>query len=340
MPLRERSTPPWPGRRHGPGDIFRAVRRKVLTPSTAQTRFDIRGFHEKDAVSRYLLEAVGHAFLEGYGIAVGSRSMRDTIAQLASIPDQFRGFAYEGAGMGLAILDSLRMRGSCRIAQLLQTEPGAEQRYLVYVGIGWAMARLPRFCWPRAKRMDPLLRWLVLDGYGFHQGYFHTRKYVHEQHQNLSLSWPDKACGRYANRVVDQGIGRAIWFVGGTDPDEVAAIIEKFPEMRRSDLYSGAGLAATYAGGVTREELVRFRGHAGAHLPALAQGSAFAAEARVSGGFVAPYTEHATSVFCGTTPENAARVTRETQPADPLDGDLPAYEAWRHATARCFGSTG
>ena len=31
---------------------------------------------------------------------------------------------------------------------------------------------------------DPLLGWLAIDGYGFHQAYFHTARYVGEQYQN------------------------------------------------------------------------------------------------------------------------------------------------------------
>jgi len=56
----------------------------------------------------------------------------------------------------------------------------------------------------------------------------------------------------------DQGIGRAMWFVGGTDVELVATMIDKFPDHRRADLYSGAGLAATYAGGAHEQELRAF----------------------------------------------------------------------------------
>ncbi|WP_409181515.1 DUF1702 family protein [Amycolatopsis sp. VS8301801F10] len=338
MPLRERPGPVRPGR--SPGAAFRAARRKLLTPDVAETRLAVRGFHEKDAAARDLLETVGRTFLEGYGSAVESRSAPETVERLAEIPDRFRGFAYEGAGMGLAILDGLPLGGSSRVARLLGTEPGSAQLYLIYVGIGWAMARLPRICWPRPDRLDPVVRWLVLDGYGFHQAYFHTRKYVHEQYREKTFGWPDKTRGEYALRVVDQGIGRAMWFVGGADPDQVATLIERFPRARQADLYSGAGLAATYAGGVTREELERFRDRAGEHAPALAQGSVFAADARVSGGIVVPHNALATSVLCGMSPEEASLAARKARPSGPDDGPLPAYEHWRQALSRQFVSDG
>ena len=135
---------------------------------------------------------------------------------------------------------------------------------------------------------------------------------------------------------MDQGIGRALWFVGGTDVDQGTALVDRFPEHRRADLYAGTGLAATYAGGVDEAELTRLREHAGAHAPHLAQASAFAAEARVRAGLVQPHTSVATRVLCGTTPERAAQLTHDTRPAHPVNDDVPAYESWRRTVVDHF----
>src|SRR5207245_1132167 len=77
----------------------------------------------------------------------------------------------------------------------------------------------------------------------------------------------------YADRVIDQGIGRAMWFVGGADADLVATLIDRFPESRRGDLYGGAGLAATYAGGAEEAELRLLADRAGSHRFQVAQGA-------------------------------------------------------------------
>jgi hypothetical protein len=218
--------------------------------------------------------------------------------------------------------------------------PGKDHVYMVYVGMGWAMARLPRFRWSTINAPDPLLRWLMLDGYGFHQAYFRTGRYVREQFRDpASPRW----AGPYASRAIDQGIGRALWFVGGTDPGLVATMIENFPESRRSDLYSGAGLAATYAGGTDQQELRTLWLRAGQYRPYLAQGCAFGAEARVRAGLAAPHVELATQVFCGMTPEQAADVCAEKLPDEALfdrpeerEGTQPAYEVWRRHVAHAF----
>ncbi|WP_433259928.1 DUF1702 family protein [Actinosynnema sp. CS-041913] len=314
------------------GAGWRALRRRILTPNVSATRLDVRGFQEKDPAARELLETVGRMFLAGYAHAAEARRPADAETALEQIPVRFRGFAYEGAAMAFTVRDRLPLGGGDHLAGLLAGR-GDAHIYMAYIGIGWAMARLPRFRWPSADRLDPLLRWLVLDGYGFHQAYFKTARYVHAQHVERDFPWPAGDRSGYALRAIDQGIGRGMWFVGGTDARRVAAMIGGFAEHRRADLFAGAGLAATYAGGADEEELRAFRELAGEHGPQVAQGSAFAAEARLRAGLVVPHTELATRVFCGLEPAKAAQITIDTRPDGPVHGELPAFEVWRRRIA-------
>ncbi|WP_306867065.1 DUF1702 family protein [Streptosporangium brasiliense] len=316
------------------------MRRRILTPNVSETKLATRGFHVKSPEAREMLETVGEMFLTGYAYAAEARSPAEAEERLEELPERFRGFAYEGAGMAFTILDAMPVGGGGggKLAEFLAGR-GNDHIYMIYVGVGWAMARLPRFLWPKSDTLDPLLLWLAHDGYGFHQAYFHTEKYVNGQHQDTDFPWP--AAGRaYAGRAIDQGIGRALWFVGGTDGDLVTSMIEKFPESRRPDLYGGAGLAATYAGGAHEGELQRFWQQAGEYRPLLAQGSAFAAEARCRAGLLVPHNHVATQVFCGTTPEQAAQICHETRPHGAVPGELPAYEVWRQRIAGEFVSLG
>jgi hypothetical protein len=319
---------------------WRALRRRLLTPDVAETSIDKRGFHRKSPAAVERLETVGKTFLEGYAAAVEARTPAGAEGPIEQLPDWLRGFAYEGAGMGLAVLDGLPFGRSDHVRRFLDSPLAGSYRYLVYVGIGWAMARIPRFRWPKPASLDPVLVPLVLDGYGFHQAYFHTARYVDGQYQDPKFPWPGGPHGDYANNAIDQGIGRALWFIGGTDTDRVAGLIDAFPAARRGDLYSGVGLAATYAGGVEERELTALRRRAGAYRANLAQGSAFAADARVRAGIVPAHSVLATQVLCGTTPADAARRTNELRPAHPADGDLPAYELWRQRIAAEFVSLG
>jgi len=312
--------------------VWRALRRRILTPNISATKLSVRGFHEKSPAARELLETVGATFLKGYAIIVEASSAAEAEERLEEIPRQFRGFAYEGAGMGAAVLDSMPFGGG-RIEDFLAGRGGSQHVYMAYVGFGWAMARLPRIRWSKITISDPLLRWLALDGYGFHQAYFKTTRYVQEQYQAPAFPWPADQTRAYAPHAIDQGIGRAMWFVCGTDAERVTKMIAGFPEGRRPDLYAGAGLAATYAGGVDEQELRRFLQDAGPYRAHLAQGAAFAATARVEAGLVIPHTELASEVFCGLDPARAAQICAEALPSTPDQGDLPAYEVWRRNIA-------
>ena len=73
--------------------------------------------------------------------------------------------------MGWGIRDGLPFGHSHHVTDFLSSRAESHV-YMVYVGVGWAMARLPRFRWRRVTVADPLMRWLVLDGFGFHQAYY------------------------------------------------------------------------------------------------------------------------------------------------------------------------
>lgn len=297
---------------------------------------DVRGFHVKNAAARELLETVGRTFLTGYGFAAESRSAADAAERLEGIPTRFRGFAYEGAAMGFAVLDGLPFGG--RRVDHFVDGPAADHIYMAYVGVGWAMARLPRFRWRSLYAADPLLRWLILDGYGFHQAYFRTQRYVHEQYQEPRFPWPADGPSGYANRVIDQGIGRAMWFVGGTDPDVVATLLNKFPKQRQGDLWAGAGLAATYAGGADEAELRLFRQRAGEYQGEVAQGCVFGAAARLRAGLVMAHNEAAARVFCGMSVAEAAALSDRALPESGSSEREPSYEIWRRRIINQFVS--
>ena len=320
---------------------FGKLRSRIITPNESATKLDVRGFHVKDAEAKELLETIGRTFLSGFACAAREGSAARMAPELDQIPVRFRGFAYEGGAMCCTILDAMSARGH-RVADLVNG-PGDRHSYMVYVGMGWAMARLPQVRWRAIKAADPLLRWLVLDGYGFHQAYFRTEEYVRRQYQPVRFPWPAGSQAWYARHAIDQGIGRALWFVCGTDTDLVAATVDGFPAHRRADLYSGVGLAATYAGGAQETDLLALSARAGGYRPALAQGSAFAAEARLRADLVVPHVNLATRALCGLTPEQAAKVCAHAMPdasAATGDDDVPAYEAWRQQVAAEFASLG
>jgi hypothetical protein len=315
------------------GILARAANRligQVLALSPDEASFRRRAFNAESEHARARLEAVGRTFIQGYNAALAAGETAVLEHALDAIPAIDRGFAYEGAGMALALLDLLTPWRTDRLLNLLGG-PGDAHAYMVHVGAGWALARLARGERDMPHGLDPLLRWLVFDGFGFHEGYFHHAATIRAQRR------PRRLAG-YALRVFDQGLGRSLWFVEGADVERVAAVVAAFPLERRADLWSGVGLAATYAGAIDERELVLLRSRAGEYNPHLAQGAAFAAKARERSGSPAAHTDRACRVFCGCSAAAAALATDEALVGLRGDAELPDFEVWRRRIRNRYSS--
>jgi hypothetical protein len=243
------------------------------------------------------------------------------VPRLDAYDQELRGFAYEGAGVGLAALDSLapwRARTREFVAG-----PGAEWAFAVYLGAGMGLARLRRNPDAFRKRLrDPLLGWVVLDGYGFHEGFFAHRRTVRER------VVPARITG-YGRRAFDHGLGRSIWFTTGADVAAVVATIGTFDAARHADLWSGVGMACGYTGGVPRSTIEELRAGAGPRLADLAVGVAVAAKMRHQVDNPVLHNDDACAVLCGLTSAEAAAVADAAQQNLPTHGTEPAYETWR-----------
>lgn len=303
---------------------------RFFSISQDEVRFERRGFRTASPATQTRLEEAGLTFLKGYHTAIADRGSLELAARLEEITHERRGFAFEGAAMALALLDHMTPWKRDRWHTFVQG-PGKPHVYMVHVGAGWALARLRRGVEGFLSHIDPLLGWLAVDGYGFHEGYFDWPHSIEEQ------KVPRRLRG-YARRVFDQGLGRSLWFVECGDPIRIRERIAAFPSSRRSDLWSGIGLAATYAGGVGPEALKDILRDAEPYRPHVAQGASFAAKARQLAGNASEATEKACSVFCNLSVEEAARWSDEVQADLPHSDDHlnPSYEAWRRGLAERF----
>ena len=287
-----------------------------------EVSFTKRGFRGCDEPARERLEAIGRVFVNGYRAALADDRPQPLAGRLDETEAAFRGFAYEGAAMGLTILDAVQPWRKPRLEAFLEG-PGAPHTYIAHVGVGWGLARIPRGFERRLARLDPILRWLAVDGFGFHEGFFHWPRAVSEQQV------PEKLKG-YGRRAFDQGLGRSLWFVEGAGAERVVAAIAGFPGSRRGDLWSGVGLACAYAGGVPPAAVEGLCQACGDFLPEVAQGATFAARARQAAGNPTPWTELACRVLCGLSAEKAARRAEDAGQDLPEDrAEEPAFEVWR-----------
>ncbi|HEX8708641.1 MAG TPA: DUF1702 family protein [Pyrinomonadaceae bacterium] len=310
-----------------------SFRQSILGIPLEETTFARRGFCAGTSSVQQRLEKIGRVFVQGYHAALDENDIETLAQRLNTIEQDFRGFAFEGAAMGLALLDHLTPWKKNRLPLFL-VGPGTAHTYMVHVGVGWALARIP---WLRrnveksSAHLDPLLRWLAIDGYGFHEGYFHWHKYIKGEPHPLRLKG-------YARRAFDQGLGRSLWFVDGADVKRIPITIAGFPEQRRADLWSGVGLACTYAGGVEPAEMESLKLSAQIYHSNLAQGAAFAAKARQRAGNETAHADRACRIFCGVTATEAAQVADIDMRDLSDDEESPAYEIWRQRIQSHFAS--
>ncbi|MDM8560433.1 DUF1702 family protein [Candidatus Parabeggiatoa sp. HSG14] len=309
-------------------------RKFIFGISPDKMQFSKRGFQAVSSEVRIRLEGIGEAFVCGYNAALLENDFYLLSQQLDAIPNESRGFAYGGAAMALTILDFLSPWHQCRLNQFVQ-EMGARHIYMIYLGVGWAWARLHRKIKKRLTNLDPLLGWLAVDGYGFHEGYFHWQKTINE------CIIPRHLFG-YARCVFDQGVGRSLWFVKGADVEAIAYVIKGFSPERQADLWSGIGFAAAYVGGVEKAALNYLARESKKFKPQLAQGAAFAAKTRNHAGNLTTHTIQACQIFCASDAIEAARMTDEAlivlevahsirkTPKDFANkASKPAYQVWQ-----------
>jgi hypothetical protein len=309
------------GNASGKVSLLGQARRRFLGLSPAEASFARRGFLTGEEIARQRLEQIGITFLSGYHAALEETGFAPLARRLSIIETDLQGFAFEGAAMGLALLDYLTPWRKDRWRTF--TEGFAKPHiYMMHVGLGWALARLRRSVKSHLVQLDPLLGWLVIDGYGFHEGYFSWPRYVEQQAIPFQLDG-------YELRAFDQGLGRSLWFVKGANVAAVASAIDTFPPERHEDLWSGVGLACAYAGGCGRAAIESLLAAANKHLPAFAQGVAFAAKTRQRAANLNVHTEAVCRLIWEDSAVAVAAITDAALEDLREEDGLPAYEVWR-----------
>lgn len=268
-----------------------------------------------------VFEPVASTLVDSFYATVDTSRHDRLVPQLDAVAPELRGIAYEGAGMGLMLLDSM-LPGRARLARFLHG-PGARYRGLVAIGAGLVLPRVPVPVGRFLARQDPFLRWLVMDGYGFHDGFFRWRAAVEAQHR-------PRAVRGYGRRAYDQGIGRSLWFATGANVERITATLARFPVDRRRDLWGGIGLACAYAAGVLDRLAIRtLADAAGPFASHMAVGAAVASTFRAQSGMPAPHTDLACAELWGAGAEQVAETARDASRRPVGPRLLPTYGQWR-----------
>jgi enediyne biosynthesis protein E3 len=275
-------------------------------------------------------EPVARNLVGGFQLALDDCRFEVLVPRLNAIDVEWRGIAYEGAGMGLMLLDSLGPWKK-RLKAFIDG-PGAAYDWLLYIGAGLVLPRVPRRPDGFLAQLDPFLRWFVMDGYGFYEGFFSGRRSIDAQ------VIPARITG-YGRRAFDHGLGRSVWFSTGANVERIVATITAFPEARQADLWGGIGLACAYAAGVVDREAIKIlQTAAGPYRAQMAAGAAVAAKFRMQTGGSAAHTDLACEVLCGRSSKTVAHIANRALTNLPPDGVEPAYEIWRQRLADQFAT--
>jgi hypothetical protein len=305
--------------------------RRLFQLRPDEASFEVRGFPVGSVETQARLQHIGETFIAGFNRALCAQQPSELREAFEIVAPEDRGFAVEGAAMGCAIADAVMFGGNRLHSWIAYTTQ--DYGYLTHVGAGWALARVP---WRRRailRHLDPVHSWLAFDGLGFHDGYFYPRR--------IAAGWRRLTAG-YAARAYDQGVGRAAWFSSGGSIARAAAAIARLDGARHNDLWAGLGLAVGYAGGATAMELQLALLAAADARVSLAQGAAFAAEARARAGHVPTYTSEAVRILSGLDVEKTMQLVRRVRQSLPstTTGTLPNYELWRLGVQRALAAEG
>jgi len=178
---------------------------------------------------------------------------------------------------------------------------GKPHEYMSYVGAGIACGVFKKHSFEKfLDKASPTSGLLLLNGLGFYYAYFKPEQTIKRRFFVPKNVKKDP----FFLECYDNGIGRALWFYHGANPESIAQMIAAFPEERRAGVWAGVGLAATYAGGVAPNKILLLKQLSGKYYDSLAEGCVLASHTRDVAGN--PHEDDSTELIL--TKKNAAVV--------------------------------
>jgi enediyne biosynthesis protein E3 len=244
-----------------------------------------------------VLQSVQHVFQKGFSLAEETSSLSGLADGLNAMDKEYLSVAFEGASMSIA-LNCIEADKEIKPWFDFLEQYAQPHTILYHIGLGWALAQLQIHVTPYLERLDAVERYRVMDGYGYYEAIFRTKKCIHGQQQPTGLN-------AASTSAYFQGIGRGIWYLNHGQISEAQGMIEKFAPEKRMDLWRGLGIACAYAGGCDETVLKDIMAAAGDYRRQLATGAVMTAICRHKAGYITGGTELACKVLCK---QNAAQL--------------------------------
>ena len=316
-----------------------SLRRLVLTPSFKEVSFAHRGFPVVPTDATRRLEAIPQAVLVGFEWGIDTRTEADSSG----------GWSWWSPRCAASPMRARRWRSRCstRWPAVVVAGPGAAvrrsraayvsdlHRHRICHGPAAAAAVEEHSAGSHRHAVLPDNELARRGRLRFRPGLLPDRT-VGTRSSGSPYPWQGRA--DYFPRAFDQGIGRALWFIHGGHPAMSSPpsplrlgppgrpLERRGPGLRVRRRYDAAGLAD-------------MRLAAGEHWTHVAQGSVFAAKARVFSGFEPSHTAVAVTTLTDLTVAEAAVLADDVAvtSADDIATDLD-YELWRSKIRDAVGA--
>lgn len=250
------------------------ARKQILGLGLHEATFAVRGFEENTG-AQARLEEVAKTVVYGYNTALEAGNNEEDLTALTNrTKPELQGFLSEGLAMGLFTVGRFSFGGSSSFWKFARQNHGRHE-YMSYIGAGLAIGVFGSSFEKFIDKACPMCGHLVLDGIGFYYAMFKTQKGIEEQYVPKKIADNQFYQARY-----DNGLGRALWFYASGRPKVILREIDKFPQSRRGNIWSGIGLAASYAGGVGEEDIHELAASAKEYSLYLGQGCFLAVHTR------------------------------------------------------------
>ena len=265
------------------------------------------------------IERIKSIFLDTQLFYTNNNETDAFIGYLENIEKEYRSIAYEAVSMAIALKDLENKR---RLDNWLffAKGPALAHKAQVYIGLGWAIAKLNLPFTEIVEMIETRLYHRVADGCGYYDGSFKQRQTVMNMQQPVYL--PEAAMPLY-----DQGVGRSLWYSCNTDINKVRSKVEHFPASRHGDLWRGVGIAVAYAGGCDEDTLKTLLEYAGKNRVQLACGSALAAKSRMEANSMTADTDRCSRLWFSLTASETNMFSLDPGNPDTI-GNEKAYMNW------------
>ena len=237
------------------------------------------------------IDYIQKLFLRVQSCAEPINDMDDIIDLLELEPAEFKSVAYESASMVIGVKDLCNTNALDNWKEFRDVCLGRHS-FHVDIGLGWAFAKTGKQPNEFLTLAGPVMKRMVYDGIGYYYGLFRGRSII----KNKTIPEEIEDINGF-----DQGIGRRLWYLAKANVDDLLLLINDFNDVRRADLWRGAGIACGYVGGNTKGALERLSNAAGVHKRQLESGITLAALSRIASNSVNDDVNTALRIVCNET---------------------------------------